>query len=163
MSGPSIHVQQHYDGITAPQVDHRAFRQGWRVSTRLDALLRDALIDAATWQMAVHLRATWERAYGVGLGPSGELPASRVVNFDHTLACRLDAASAIRIIKASIGAPRLWLIEQCVVHDAAWGRTAAQLKISDKTARTWTAEALQHCCRCINSETALPIVVSGGE
>jgi hypothetical protein len=41
----------HHD-VTAPQDDDRAFRQGWRVAARLDALLETGRIDRDAWEIA---------------------------------------------------------------------------------------------------------------
>jgi hypothetical protein len=131
----------HHD-IEAPQVDARAFRQGWKVSTRLDGLLRDELITPGAWQAAVDFRATWERGFGIGLGASGELLGSRTSNAARCSDGKLDALAWLRDISRRIGVRRLWLIERCVLHDYPWLRTAEMLRVSDKTARSWTAVAL---------------------
>ena len=46
MPQPSAAYRQHHD-VEAPRVDTSAFRQGWRVVTRLDALASEGAIDAA--------------------------------------------------------------------------------------------------------------------
>jgi hypothetical protein len=43
-NAPTPIYRQHHD-VAAPQVDDRAFRQGWRVSTRLDGLYETGRID----------------------------------------------------------------------------------------------------------------------
>jgi hypothetical protein len=43
-------------------LDHlTAFRQGWRMHTRLDALFVDRRITAAEWQATIVYRTTYER------------------------------------------------------------------------------------------------------
>jgi hypothetical protein len=47
--------------VEAPRVDATAFRQGWRMHTRLDALFVDRRITAAEWQATIEYRTTYER------------------------------------------------------------------------------------------------------
>ena len=150
MPDPRAQFRLHHD-IEAQQVDAKAFRQGWKVSTRLDGLLRDEMITPGAWQAAVDFRATWERAFGIGLGASGELLGSRTSNAARCSDGKLDALKRIRGISRKLGPRRMWLIERCVLHDYPWLRTAEQLRVSDKTARSWTAVALLDLWRCVRS------------
>jgi hypothetical protein len=53
---PTPAFRQHHD-VAAPQVDSTAFRQGWRVASRLDQLLEAGRIGREAWD-AAH---TWRR------------------------------------------------------------------------------------------------------
>src|SRR5262249_54017831 len=50
-AAPTPQFRQHHN-VEAPQVDSTAFRQGWRVTTRLDALLEAGRIDKEQWEAA---------------------------------------------------------------------------------------------------------------
>ena len=140
---PSSHYRQHHD-VEAPRVDAREFRQGWRVSARLHGLLVDGLINDEAWQAAIDFRRDWDRAYGVGLGASGNLlPSQRSVNAGQFLHHRVDATSRLELLRRVIGGERYWLVEQCAVHDLAWVAIAMRLRVTDKTARTRTALAIR--------------------
>jgi hypothetical protein len=48
---PTPAYRRHHD-VEAPQVDSTAFRQGWRVCSRLDSLLEAGRIDREAWDAA---------------------------------------------------------------------------------------------------------------
>ena len=50
-AAPTAAYRQHHDA-TAPQVDNRAFRQGWRIASRLDSLVEAGRIDREAWDYA---------------------------------------------------------------------------------------------------------------
>jgi hypothetical protein len=54
-SRPTSQFTRHHD-VAPPQVDGRAFRQGWRVTTRLDGLLETGRIDREAWNCACEWR-----------------------------------------------------------------------------------------------------------
>ena len=59
-NAPSAARLRHAEAIDAPRIDALAFRQGWRVVTRLDGLLAAGLIAPGVWQAAAEYRAAWE-------------------------------------------------------------------------------------------------------
>jgi hypothetical protein len=54
---PTLAYRRHHD-IEAPRVDSTAFRQAWRVCSRLDSLLEAGRIDREAWD-AVHTGRRW--------------------------------------------------------------------------------------------------------
>ncbi len=140
-SRPSTEYCQHHD-VAEPRVDATAFHPGWRLSTRLDRLLVAGEITREAWQAGDAFRTTWERANGIGMVRELELRA-RVAIEDRLSIGRLDAAAWLRRVSEALGRNATWLIERCVVQDASWRETAKRLRISDKTAQSWTATVLQ--------------------
>ncbi|HYM25288.1 MAG TPA: hypothetical protein VEU08_18855, partial [Vicinamibacterales bacterium] len=72
MTTPSLAYRQHHD-VEAPRVDTRAFRQGWRVVTRLDGLLAAGLIAPGVWQAGAEYRAAWEALRRTSTGGGSSL------------------------------------------------------------------------------------------
>jgi hypothetical protein len=140
-SQPSPHYRQHHE-VDAPRVDTQAFRQGWRVRTRLDGMLAAGLISAAGWQAGADFRVKWERAYGQGIAPATGMMGVRASHGDRMAAGRIDAVTWLRRAHDALGERQFWLIERCAVHDASWVSIAADLAIDDKRARALTAQAL---------------------
>lgn len=142
---PSPEFRRHHD-VEAPRVDATAFRQGWRVSTRLDQLRDAGAIDAVAWTAGIAFRADWERVYGrsrggrlaglPGGGGSTDVEHNRQID-------RLAAFDRLRGVEARLG--RVWtrVLEHCVVHDASWAGIGRLFGVDPHTARRWVASALQ--------------------
>jgi hypothetical protein len=139
-TAPSEAYRQHHD-VAAPQVDARAFRQGWRVSTRLEALLDEGAIEPIDFEAALAFRRDWDAANGVRgrslmtFGGGGRGRDSSAVD-------RLGALARLRRIAEALGAFDVRLIEQCAVLDQSWALTGRQHAVADTTARRWTILAL---------------------
>lgn len=141
MSQPTRQFAQHHD-VAAPQVDARAFRQGWRVASRLDQLLDAGRIDREAWDCAHE----WRRWFEV-VTPYRQqqwdvrVQVSRVPN-DAGMLLRVAAATRLREAVAALGELRVRLLEACVVRDRPWREIATLLRLSDKTAAVWVVEAI---------------------
>jgi hypothetical protein len=140
-SAPTPQFRQHHR-IEAPQVDATAFRQGWRVATRLDALLEADRIDREAWDGAHEFRR-WTELIGLShvqlwdVGP--DAPCHRS---DLPMLRRMEAAARLRACTEALGQLRMRLLDCCVVRDLSWREIAALLRASDKTATAWVVEAL---------------------
>ena len=145
MAQPSDAYRQHHE-VSAPRIDRRVFRQGWRVLTRLEGLLIDGAIDEATYAAAVGFRRDWETGLqhrGAALMSFHSGGASQT---DRATA-RLGALGRLRRVADRLGALDCKLIEQCVILDQSWTQTARQHGVTDKTARQWTIAALRRLRR----------------
>jgi hypothetical protein len=62
---------------------------------------------------------------------------------------RTTAATKRREVAAALGELRVRIIEAVVVRDMSWSELGRLLRLSDKTAREWAAEAIEalaeHC------------------
>jgi hypothetical protein len=139
---PTPELAQHHE-IEPPRVDQFAFRQAWRIKTRLDRLLFDGGITPAEWLAAVRFRMVWHRAF-VSLWPSPryDVPAGAGA-VDPTTGTRLDALAEIRELREYLGDMVCDLLELCVIDDISWAALGRRLKIDPKTARAWTLFALK--------------------
>jgi hypothetical protein len=143
MAEPSDHYQQHHE-VSAPRVDLRVFRQGWRVRTRLDALRADGSITADQWQAAIEYRDAWTRVLADGGGDPGTMRIGRGSNDPHArLWGHLETLSRLRMTETRIGSLATWLCRRCLVEDAPWREIGRQLHRDHKTARDWTIEAVR--------------------
>lgn len=142
-NAPSTDRQRHAEAIDPPRVDAVAFRQGWRVRTRLDALLVAGRIDAGIWQAAVAYRDAWERvltatAAGRSLGArgAGADPHTRLLAV---------AASVGRVhaIETLIGRDAAALCYACVVEDRSWASIATAYRRNPETMRDRAVIALR--------------------
>lgn len=141
-NAPSAARSRHAEEIEPPRVDDRAFRQGWRVRTRLDTLLASGRIDAAVWQCAVEYRDAWERILasqggGVGSRVSGATDPHR--RFLATIA----TTSRLRAIETMLGRRMATLCYASVVEDRSWASIGAIWRINPETARDWTVGAVR--------------------
>ncbi len=141
-SRPTPEFRHHHD-VTAPQVDSTAFRQGWRVTTRLDALLDAGRIDREAWEAAQQWRRWAEvvtpfraQAWDVHVDVS-------VVPTDAGMLLRVNAAAKLRQVADALGPLRVKLLESVVVKDLSWLELARLLRVSDKTAQGFAVEALE--------------------
>jgi hypothetical protein len=134
----------HRHEVVAPQVDDRAFRQGWLVQSRLDGLLAIGRIDREAWECAQEWRR-WAVAVMPHRGQRWEarVDDSPVAEADIAMLHRVNAAMRLRQVSDALGELRVRLLECCVLHDFSWRAIAEKLRISDKTAREYVAEALE--------------------
>jgi hypothetical protein len=139
---PTPQFTRHHE-VTAPQVDSTAFRQGWRVATRLDGLLEAGRINREAWDCA----REWRR-WAETITPSRvqqwdnpvDMPAASAR--DAGMLWRIAAATKLRKASEALGALRVKLLEASVLHDLSWRTIASQLRCSDKTALDRVAEAV---------------------
>jgi hypothetical protein len=140
-SRPTPQFTQHHD-VAAPRVDDRSFRQGWRVATRLDSLLEAGRIDREAWDCACQ----WRRWAETITPHKAQLWDTRVdistVPTDAGMLLRVHAASKLREAAQALGELRVRLLEACVLRDRSWREIAAVVRISDKTVRDYTVEAI---------------------
>lgn len=141
-NAPSVDRVRQADAIEPPRIDDRAFRQGWRVRTRLDTLLASGRIDAAVWQCAVEYRDAWERILTSRGGGAGSRVSGAADPHRRFLAM-LRTISRLRAIEATLGRRVATLCYVCVVEDRSWAGSAAIWRINPETARDWTVGALR--------------------
>jgi hypothetical protein len=137
---PSDAYRQHHHDIEAPRVDARAFRQGWRVTTRLDALLDDGRITPGEWQAASEYRAAHDAMTSAGHG-AGSSTAGGGRD------ARLDRTARIRAVNAAIGPEAAALCHACAVLDLSWRALGARLGVRDVTAMGRAVDALRALAR----------------
>jgi hypothetical protein len=140
---PSPEFRAHHD-VAAPKVDASTFRQGWKVSTRLDQLHASGAIDAATWGTAVQFRQDWERAFGRGRSPPlMALPGGAGADTAHDREInRLAALDRLGAAARHLDGFKAKLVELCVVRDRPWAEIARACHTTPPTARAWTIRAL---------------------
>jgi hypothetical protein len=143
-NAPGAARLRHVEGVDAPRVDASTFRQGWRVRTRLDALLADGRIDAATWQAAVEYRDAWARVLqAVGGSPQGFRVSGAGADVHYRLLGLLDTLTRLRAVEEALGSVAAPLCFRCVVEDRSWATTALLCHRHPETVRDWTALALR--------------------
>ena len=145
---PTPAYRQHHD-VAAPLVDATAFRQGWRVCSRLDSLLECGRIDPETWHAAQGWRRwaetvtpfrhqRWDTRVDISAVPS-----------DTGMLVRSTAATRLRETAAALGELRVRILDAVLVRDLPWTELGRLLRLSDKAARDWAAEAIEalaeHC------------------
>lgn len=156
---PSPQYQRHHD-VTPPQVDTTAFRQGWRVASRLDSLLEAGRIDREAWDCAHEWRLWAEKVTPLRQQRwDVRVDVSAVPN-DAGMLLRVNAASKLREAVQALGELRIRIIEAVVVRDQSWRMLGQLMRVSDKTARDYAAEAINALAdwRC-GRTVALPLVL----
>jgi hypothetical protein len=139
---PTPQFRDHHD-VEEPRVDDRAFRQGWRVRTRLDQLLADARIKPDEWQTASEYRQTWAIARELAGPEPGMIRITGAASADAATIARLDAATTLRLVEEAIGPFAARLLLASVVHDLAWAVLARHLGKHPETVRDWTVLAIR--------------------
>ncbi len=141
-SAPTHEYRRHHD-VAAPQVNSTAFRQGWRVSTRLDGLLEAGRISREAWGAAQDWRHWFEtvtpfraQAWEVRVDVS-------TVPTDAGMLVRVNAMAQLRAVADALGPLRVKLLESVVVKDLPWLELARVLRCSDKTAVGFAVEAIE--------------------
>ena len=142
---PTPEFRQHHD-IEAPRVDAASFRQGWRVRTRLDALLGDGRITPEVWQAAVEYRDAWARVWASRGGELGHRISGGTDVHQRQIA-RLGAMTALTSVETAIGPLRTGLVVACVVEDLSWPAIGRLCGRSHHTAQAWTVQALRRLAR----------------
>jgi hypothetical protein len=139
---PSRAYRRHH-AVEAPRVDARAFRQGWRVSTRLDRLLAAGLIDGGVWQAAADYRAAWEAALELRSGIDAGRMTGNGGDREAAMLARMSHASRLRRVDGQLGLLASWLVFACVIEDQSWHRMGRRLGVRNTTAQSWTIAALR--------------------
>jgi len=142
MAEPSALYRQHFD-VEAPRVDAGAFRQGWRVRSRLDVLLDEGAIDNAAYEAGRRFRRAWEIAFAERAPALMAFTARSTGRAGAGPVDRLAALARLRRIAEALGPFDCRLLEQCVVLDLAWTAIGRQHQVADTTARRWTIAALR--------------------
>lgn len=156
---PTASYRQHHN-VEAPQVDATAFRQGWRVCSRLDSLLEAGRIDREAWD-AAHAWRGWAETtapYRAQLWDV-RVQVSATPN-DAGMLARVSAATKLRKATEALGELRTRVLAAVVVRDLPWTELGRLLRLSDKTAKDWTVEALEalaeHCAGRAVAPPSLP-------
>ena len=149
---PSPEFRRHHD-VDPPQVDATAFRQGWQVRTRLDALLAADRITAEEWQAADAYRRTWAVARELATVEPGTLRIAGGSSPDNRVVSLLDAVTRLRVVEALVGGLRARLLLACLVHDLPWAETARYLRRDPETVRDWTVAAIHALSRAWETAT----------
>jgi hypothetical protein len=139
---PTPQFTCHHD-VAAPQVDNQAFRQGWRVCSRLDGLLESGCIDRDAWSAANDWRKWAETITPYGAQRYEARVDTSATPDDYAMLRRVDAATQLRAAANALGDLRARLLEAAVLHDVSWGDLGRSLRVSDKTARRRTIEAIE--------------------
>jgi hypothetical protein len=139
---PAAEFRQHHR-VVAPQIDQAAFRPGWLVQNRLRSLFEAGRIDATDMEAAEH----WLR-WAETVGPKHtQVWAARVdrsvVPNDEVMLQRITAATRLREVADALGELRTRILEAVIVRDLPWTELGHLLRLSDKTARHWAAEAIK--------------------
>jgi hypothetical protein len=158
-AAPTPQYRRHHD-VAAPQVDSTAFRQSWRVSTRLDSLLEANRIDREAWDCAQEWRR-WAELIGLSHVQRWDVrPDAPCHPSDLPMLRRVEAAAKLRACTEALGELRMRLLDCCVLRDLSWREIAALLRVSDKTATVWVVEALSALAgwRCGHPVAAPPVL-----
>jgi hypothetical protein len=139
-NAPSAARLRHAEAIDAPRIDALAFRQGWRVVTRLDGLLAAGLIAPGVWQAGAEYRAAWEALRRTSTGGGSSLRDGSGAGAGRIGA--LDRAARIRAAESAISPGHAALCHACCVEDLSWRSLGVRLGVRDVTAQAWTAHAL---------------------
>jgi hypothetical protein len=139
---PSDAYRQHHHDIDPPRVDAVTFRQGWRVRTRLDALLASRRITSGHWQAAVEYRDAWGRVLAAGGSPGG-YRVSGAIDPHHRVLGLLATVTRLRVVHAAIGADFATLCFACAVEDRSWASIAAAHRRNPETERDRAVRALR--------------------
>lgn len=149
---PTPEFRRRHD-VEPPRVDHRAFRQGWRVRTRLDQLLADGRITRAEWQAAAEYRETWAVARALAGIEPGMFRIAGGGSADAATIARLAAVTRLRVVEDRLGSLAARLLLACLVHDLAWAALARHCQRNPETVRDWTVLAIKGLARAWEGST----------
>jgi hypothetical protein len=139
---PSPEFQRHH-AVAAPRVDSTAFRQGWRVNSRLLQLHAAGKITPGELQAAIDAHRAMARVLGLrGMALQPRVDGGWRGGVDLS-ASKHDAAERLRLARAALGQQRMILLQLCVVEDLPWQAIARRLGCSHRTAMARTIEAIQ--------------------
>jgi hypothetical protein len=138
---PTPQFQQHHT-VDRPQVDSTAFRQGWRVQTRLDGLLEAGRIDREAWDAACLWRRWVERTAPLPAQAWDVRVDRSLVPDDSAALARVQTAAKLRCVADALGPLRMRLLELSVRDDRSWREIGDRLRMDAKTACTWVAAAI---------------------
>ena len=116
---PAPAYRQHHD-VAAPQVDSTAFRQGWRVCSRLDSLLEAGAITRDAWDAAHTWRRWVEKTTPLRSQPWDVRVDRSLTTNDSVMLHRVTAATKLRGAAQALGELRMRLLELHVIRDASW-------------------------------------------
>jgi hypothetical protein len=142
-NAPTADLGQHFEAIDPPRVDAVSFRQGWRVRTRLDALLASHRITSGHWQAAVEYRDAWGRVLQAGGGSPGACRFSGGTDPHHRVLGLLATVTRLRVVHTTIGADFATLCFACAVEDRSWASIAAARRRNPETERDRAVRALR--------------------
>ena len=142
-NAPSADRLRHAEAIEAPRVDAASFRQGWRVRTRLDALLAAGRITGADWQAAVEYRDAYGRAWGGRGGGFAGVVVSGGADLHAWQIARIATLAVLSGVERRIGTLATALVVACVIEDQSWATIAAMCRRNPETVRDWTALAIR--------------------
>lgn len=139
---PTAAFRRHHD-VAAPLVDATAFRQGWRICTRLDSLLESGRVSREVWD-AAHVWRRWaEKVPAFGRQSwDVRVSASRGPG-DGGVLHRVDAATRLRETTAALGELRVRILGILLVSDSSWAALGRSLRLSDTASKDWAVEALE--------------------
>jgi hypothetical protein len=138
---PTPQFQRHHT-VERPQVDSTAFRQGWRVRTRLDGLLEAGRIDRKAWDAACLWRRWVERTTPLPAQAWDVRVDRSLVPNDAAALARVQTAARLRGVADALGPLRTRLLELSVRDDRSWREIGDRLRMDAKTARIWVAAAI---------------------
>jgi hypothetical protein len=138
---PTPQFQQHHT-VETPQVDATAFRQGWRVMTRLDSLLEAGRIDREAWDAACLWRRWVERTTPLPEQAWDVRVDRSLIPDDAAALARVQTAAKLRGVADALGPLRVRLLQFCMMDDRSWREIGDRLRIDSKTAQTWTVAAI---------------------
>ncbi len=156
---PTPAFRQHHD-VAAPQVDPTAFRQGWRVASRLDQLLEAGAIERESWEAAGQWRR-WAETTAPARAQAWDVRVDRSLTSNETaMLHRVTAAARLRACAQALGELRIQLLDLHVIRDASWRDISARAGVSDKTVKAMVIEALEaladHCAGRVVA--AVPVI-----
>jgi hypothetical protein len=142
-NAPSVERARHAEAIEPPRVDAASFRQGWRIRTRLDALLAAGRINAGVWQAAVEYRDAWARVWASRGGELGGTRVSGGLDLHGRQIGLVDTVAALDAVERRIGRLATALCVACVVEDLSWPEIGRRCGRSNHTVVAWTVLALR--------------------
>jgi hypothetical protein len=140
-NAPSEDRTRQAEAIEPPRVDARAFRQGWRVRTRLGVLFDDNFIPHSVYQAACEYRDCCLRLSASPPGPGIERTSGGADPHDRLIGL-IDAASKVRAADRALGPDLVKLVRAVVVLDRSWRDLGRWLGIDRETARRAAVLAL---------------------
>jgi hypothetical protein len=155
---PTPQFSRHHD-VAPPQVDSNAFRQGWRIATRLDGLLESGRIDREQWDAACAWRKWVETVTPSRVQPWEIRVDTPGVPNETGVLLRVQTAGKLRAAAEALGPLRIKLLDWIVAKDCAWAEIGRFMRVSDKTARDRAIEALTALADWYAGRTVAPAPV----